>query len=610
MASSKDQQRETENDTIKCPLCFEPFTEPKLLDCLHTFCKECLEKLCEHTGDRKTMLCPLCRHEFSIPKNGIDGIKHNFYMEMLLKEKEALCQACENGDKATQRCFDCDQNLCTNCYRIHQNLKTTRSHRSVDIGNEITGMQTQTFYCPRHSGEELKFFCCQCEINICRDCKLTKHEGHKTEDIDIIAENSKKALELKLENLVNLNDLLLSTANEDIMNVQKYLDGERENLIKAIEEQTNNIVERIRTIGGKMVSEVDAHFEKEKSYLDEKKSFIVQSTVSLKRQCVYIQQVLKHGVLPDVTQANSSLHNLKMKELCSEQCAVNSYTLPVFVPSGFETQIPKIGDLDFIAVNLILKEKFRFNCDCPVNNVISDIFSSREGTQSWILYQHINYVPKQLREITGGLYSERGDLVSVVRGNINKILFKSSGEEVHFTKVQTWTSYEKQNKQQTQFVRPDIRAVTLNEEGEIMALLTKNRVETIGSRGQTLKVVELNSVVSADKIAFGGNHVYCLDRSRHSIACFTKNFDFVRTVGPPKPCLNSFDPISICCDGKGNVFVCDYQNDRVCCLIGWQFITVIRGIHRPVAVAADSQDRLWVGKQNGEIVIYEIKEKL
>ncbi|XP_062587656.1 E3 ubiquitin-protein ligase TRIM56-like [Saccostrea cucullata] len=562
MASSKEQQLETENDTIKCPLCFEPFTEPKLLDCLHTFCKDCLEKLCEHTGDRKIILCPLCRHEYSIPKNGIDGIKHNYYMEMLLKEKEALCQACENGDKATKRCFDCDQNLCPNCYRIHQNLKTTRSHRSGDIGNEIQGMQTQTFYCPRHRKEELKFFCCQCETNICRDCKLTKHEGHKTEDLDIIAENSKKALDSKLKNLTNLNEMLLTT-REDSMKVLKDLNGKRDNLIQSIKEQTQHIVERIRTLEGKLVNEVDTHFEKEKSFLEDKHSAIAQSTVSLKCQCVYIQQVLKHGVLPDVTQANASLQNLKMKELCSEQCTVNSYTLPVFVPSGFEAQTQTIGKLNFTSIDLTLQETLHFQSDCPVNNVISEIFPSLDG------------------------------------------------EELRFSKAPIWISVEeKKGESKSPFSKPDLRSVTLSNKGEIMILLTENRVETLSSSGETLNIVELEYVVSADRMALGGDKVYCLDRSKQSIACFTKDFDFFRSVGPSKSYLATFDPISICCDRKGNVFVCDYQNDRVCCLIGWQFITVIRGIQRPVAVAADSRDRLWVGKQNGEIVIYEIKEKL
>jgi hypothetical protein len=29
-------------DVGKCPLCFENYTEPRILDCLHTFCKECI----------------------------------------------------------------------------------------------------------------------------------------------------------------------------------------------------------------------------------------------------------------------------------------------------------------------------------------------------------------------------------------------------------------------------------------------------------------------------------------------------------------------------------------------------------------------------------------
>ena len=46
--------------TIKCGLCHETFTRPKVLPCLHTFCQDCLEKT-QDVGDR--LSCPACRHD-------------------------------------------------------------------------------------------------------------------------------------------------------------------------------------------------------------------------------------------------------------------------------------------------------------------------------------------------------------------------------------------------------------------------------------------------------------------------------------------------------------------------------------------------------------------
>jgi tripartite motif-containing protein 56 len=91
-------------------------------------------------------------------------MKRNFYTEMLLQKKEIQCQTCENGCPAVTKCFDCDQYMCSLCFKTHQKLKVSRSHRSCDIGNEIQGTQTQTTYCSKHQEEQLRFFCCPCKL--------------------------------------------------------------------------------------------------------------------------------------------------------------------------------------------------------------------------------------------------------------------------------------------------------------------------------------------------------------------------------------------------------------------------------------------------------------
>lgn len=47
-----------------CPLCHEMFSNPRLLPCLHTFCKRCLENL---VVPRSSLLsCPACRTDVSL----------------------------------------------------------------------------------------------------------------------------------------------------------------------------------------------------------------------------------------------------------------------------------------------------------------------------------------------------------------------------------------------------------------------------------------------------------------------------------------------------------------------------------------------------------------
>ncbi|XP_013001355.1 E3 ubiquitin-protein ligase RNF183 [Cavia porcellus] len=57
------QGRELE---AECPVCWNPFNNtfhtPKLLDCCHSFCVECLAHLSLVTPAQRCLLCPLCRH--------------------------------------------------------------------------------------------------------------------------------------------------------------------------------------------------------------------------------------------------------------------------------------------------------------------------------------------------------------------------------------------------------------------------------------------------------------------------------------------------------------------------------------------------------------------
>ena len=47
-----------------CPLCHEMFANPRLLPCLHTFCKRCLENLVVPRSS--SLSCPACRTDVQL----------------------------------------------------------------------------------------------------------------------------------------------------------------------------------------------------------------------------------------------------------------------------------------------------------------------------------------------------------------------------------------------------------------------------------------------------------------------------------------------------------------------------------------------------------------
>lgn len=82
-----------ETDLLECVICFEPFMDPRLLSCAHTFCLTCIEPLV----NSRTINCPICRQPTTLQSllGGASKLTKNFHIEKIkavLFEKERQIQ--------------------------------------------------------------------------------------------------------------------------------------------------------------------------------------------------------------------------------------------------------------------------------------------------------------------------------------------------------------------------------------------------------------------------------------------------------------------------------------------------------------------------------------
>ena len=70
-------------EEITCPVCQEHFRDPKILPCLHYYCKECVRQLALRAGTNRPFACPECRRGTVLPQNDPDQLPTAFFVNRM-----------------------------------------------------------------------------------------------------------------------------------------------------------------------------------------------------------------------------------------------------------------------------------------------------------------------------------------------------------------------------------------------------------------------------------------------------------------------------------------------------------------------------------------------
>ena len=111
-----------------------PNKQPKVLKCLHTFCKSCLDGwLWQHrTG---ALSCPTCRTATEYPNSDIDSLPSNLFYKQMVEiveaytgqEESSCCGKCDEQKLLKFYCSNCNCLLCEECAIVHKKWKDFRN---------------------------------------------------------------------------------------------------------------------------------------------------------------------------------------------------------------------------------------------------------------------------------------------------------------------------------------------------------------------------------------------------------------------------------------------------------------------------------------------------
>ena len=179
---------------VTCPICHDFFQEPKILPCLHYYCKECVKTLAQRVLENEPFSCPECRTEIVLPNGSPDNLPTAFFINRMkevydnflkvLKKVEAKCEMCFRGI-ASAFCRHCTYFICAECVKSHERMRVFAEHKVStldelnDGGQEnIVAKLIPPLMCKVHD-EKAKIYCYECNCLICRDCIVKDHKEHK-----------------------------------------------------------------------------------------------------------------------------------------------------------------------------------------------------------------------------------------------------------------------------------------------------------------------------------------------------------------------------------------------------------------------------------------------
>jgi len=323
MATAKQLDEITE-----CPICTEVYTDPRVLPCVHTYCLKCIEAWSKDKQPGDEVACPLCRKEFTLSSNGVGDLPKNFFVTNLLQMKElssvesktSPCDACSGDEEsesevqnvASVYCVECQMKLCQNCERGHKAIKSTRSHKLITVGENISVetlyQSMPPSYCDQHDDKSIEIYCFDCKLAICMMCYIELHNAHKCSDINKVDDDFRKQM---TSDVVNVT-AGVEKCREMLESLEKEQNDFEDQVTKKeieINEKAEQLKQVIDVHKEKLMNELSSMKQKRMKEIESLREEIERQLLSMESYKKYVDEVRQKGTACDIARTASGLHD-------------------------------------------------------------------------------------------------------------------------------------------------------------------------------------------------------------------------------------------------------------------------------------------------------------
>jgi len=593
---------------VCCPVCYNRFTDPKLLPCLHTFCIHCLQKIQAASGIRDTILCPECRRNFTIPENGdLKTLPTNFRLNSLLdalpvtecKTSGVKCGNCEKTTQESAYCFTCCSFWCNDCLPLHNRIRAFNEHHALALKDfrdeDFENILKQPTFCAKHEKKELELFCEVCKMTICNSCAFIDHEGHTKVALEDAAkeeklrlnraiESKKRKVQKKVASIAKLGENC-TQVQEEAARVKSDAQHFIDTLIVAIKTKGNEIFYEIETKTKQCLDRLEKQRQKIEEQVKRDQTAIEKNDMILKRSTSaqimqpneFRDQLFREEgekedaldidgehVIDFVFERNEELFDdVHAKQLGCLKCVVTKTNLKESTVEGkgiSEGTVGLIAEIVVITRNILGEQVYDQNnrvtmeirnlegLNCSTKPQIHD---NKDGSYK------ISYFPKE----TGTCQAS----VKVNGQHVRSSPFKTELKPRMFKPV---SSFGKQGS--VEGIILGLWGIAVNEKDEIaMTDIDNHRIQTFVIDGTRFRSFgkegnQHGQFNSPTGIAFYNNNIIVSDSGNHRVQIFDDEGRYLGQFGERGKLNHQLDrPRGLSIDNDGNIIVADSNNKSI-----------------------------------------------
>jgi hypothetical protein len=260
-------------EQLSCSICLDTYTDPKLLQCFHVYCRTCLVPLVDRDQQGKLGLtCPTCRQVTPIPGKGVAGLQSAFHINNLLELRGA--------------------------FQSVEDPSVENSSATVTGSVATPAKKASLVYCSLHEGRGLELYCETCSELICARCALkgNAHHDHSYEELEQASKKRKKEITASLKSM-----------EEQVTTVTKAL--------ARLDSRCGEIIDQRSTAA----DNIHATFRRLRDVLKVRETKLIKQLDEMTQSKLESLAVQKSQIETTLARLNSCLHFMSESLRCNEE---------------------------------------------------------------------------------------------------------------------------------------------------------------------------------------------------------------------------------------------------------------------------------------------------